>query len=142
MDTPPIDWFKQIADGKVATTGVNVWKALKFRAFIQVIGKDGSVISGSPRLDQVSHFRITERGRKLLDQSKEGAPTLPFNKADPPLAVRLWLSAFRRWCRNCPKGLQLTYANGQLHVLANDSQGKTADDDLHRLDSVKVPWHD
>jgi hypothetical protein len=138
MKTAPLELIQKVADRKLETTGVNVWNALKYRAYIQVIDLDGNVLQEVPRLDRVAGFRLTPRGKDLLSGS---ATALPFDKNDPPLNVRLWVSAFRRWCRNCPKGLHLTHSDGQLHVLAADGTGKVKDDEIHRLASVKVPWH-
>lgn len=138
MRPPPLDLVQKIADRKLEATGINVWKVLKHQDYIQVIDHDGNVLHEVPRLDRVAGFRLTPRGQEMIAGSKVG---LPFDKADPPMNVRLWVSAFRRWCRNCPKGLQLTHSDGQLHVLAEDAAGKVKDDDLHRLASVKVPWH-
>ena len=50
------------------------------------------------------------------------------------------VSAFRRWCRNCPKHVHLAYSDGQLHVLGEDTAGQVKDDEAHRLSSMKVPW--
>lgn len=135
----PIDWLQKAADGKLEMTGVNVWKALRHQAYIQVIGVDENVLHQVSKLDQCARFRVTQRGRDLLE-GKEG-PQFPFDKNDPPLNIRLWVSAFRRWTRNCPKGLVLAYSEGQLHVLVTDSQGNVKDDPAHRLSSMKVPWH-
>jgi hypothetical protein len=135
MKPVPIDLLQKVADGKLANTGANVWNALHYRAHIQVIGTDGYVFQSVPRLDKVAGFRLTNRGRTTL----AGAGTkLVFNKNDLPLDERLWVSAFRRLCRNCPKGLHLAYSEGQLHVLSEDSAGQVKDDDAHRLSSMKI----
>lgn len=139
MKPAPLELIQKVADGKLENTGTNVWKALKYRAYIQVIDHDGNVLQEVPRLDRVAGFRLTPRGKDLISGST--ATALPFNKDDPPLNVRLWVSAFRRWCRNCPKGLYLAHSDGQLHILAEDGTGKVKDDEIHRLASLKVPWH-
>lgn len=141
MDLPPIELLKKVDDRTLDLTGENVWKALHYRAFIQVLDKKGNVVSGSPKLKEIVGFRLTHRGKALLKNSGPGAARLPFNRDDLPINERLWVSAFRRWCRNCPKGLQLTYSDSELHVLATDTSGKVADDDLHRIASMKVPWY-
>lgn len=139
MPPPPTDWLQQAASGKLEMTGVNVWKALRHRAYVQIIGTDGNVLHEVSRLSQCASFRVTQRGHELLESSN--AADLPFNKNDPPMSIRLWTSAFRRWTRNCPDGLYLTYSDGQLHVLAADKEGKVKDDDAHRLASMKIRWH-
>jgi len=139
MPVPPIDWLKRAAEGKLEMTGINVWKALRHRVYIQIIGPDSNVVHEVSRLNQCATFRVTQRGQDLLEHS--GEIDLPFNKTEPPMNIRLWTSAFRRWARNCPEGLHLTYSDGQLHVLAADMDGKVKDDDAHRLVSVKVRWH-
>ena len=137
---PPTDWLQEAASSKLEMTGVNVWKALRYRAYVQIIGVKGDVLHEVSRLSQCASFRVTQRGHDLLESSATG-PDLPFNKNDPPLNIRLWTSAFRRWTRNCPEGLHLAYSDGQLHVLAADKGGKVKDDDAHRIASMKVRWH-
>lgn len=139
MPTPPIDWLKSAADGRLEMSGVNVWKALRHRAYVQIIDKDSNVLHEVSRLKDCISFRVTQRGYDLLEHSDE--IELPFNKNDPPMNIRLWTSAFRRWIRNCPDGLSLTFSEGQLHILAADTDGKTKNDDVHRVASMKVRWH-
>lgn len=139
MATPPTDWLQKAVEGKLEVTGVNVWKALRHRAYVQVIGTDGNVLNEVSRLNQCARFRVTQRGHDLLESSESSG--LPFNKADPPLSIRLWTSAFRRCLRNCPEGIYLAQSDGQLHILAADKDGKVKDDEAHRLSSMKVRWH-
>jgi len=135
---PPIDWLKEVQDRKLEINGVNVWKALHFPSFVQVISRKNDVMTEVKVLKDVAEFRLTRRGSDFLEESE--ATILMFKKADPPPNIRYWLSAFRRLARNCPEGLQLTYADGELRVLAKDTKGNTKNDDLHLVESVKVPW--
>jgi hypothetical protein len=137
MKAVPIDLLQQIADRKLEVTGKNIWNALRYRAHIQLIGHDGDVLTGVPGTDKVASIRLTKRGEEAL--ASAGAKAM-FNKDDLPMDVRLWVSSFRRWCRNCPKHVHLAYSDGQLHVLGEDSSGQVKDDDGHRLSSMKVPW--
>jgi hypothetical protein len=139
MDLPPIDWLRQAAHGKLDATGVNVWKALRHRAYIQVIGLDDNVMETVTRLDRVKGFRVTRRGHQYLNEL--GAVRLPFNKNDPPRNIVLWLSTLRRLSRNFPAGLVLACSDKELRVLAKDIAGKVQDDAAHHIASVKVPWH-
>jgi hypothetical protein len=139
MKVPPTDWLQKVADGRLEMNGVNVWKALRYRAYVQVIDVKGNVMHEVSKLKECGQFRVTQRGIDLLEGN--GEAVLPFDKNDLPLNIRLWTSAFRRWTRNCPPGLFLTFTDGQLHVLAADTQGKVKDDPFHRLASMKVPWH-
>lgn len=131
------DLLQLVADGKLEVTGENIWKVLRHRAFVQVLDRKGEPIDGVPKLQDVSGFRLTHRGRDLISGSKTA---LPFNKADPPPAVKFWTSTFKRWCRNCPKGLHLAYSDGELHILVQDASGTVKNDDRHRLVSAKIPW--
>ncbi len=138
MPMPPIDWLKRAAKGELEMTGMNVWKALRHRSYVQIIGPDSNVIQEVSRLSQCASFRVTQRGHDLLEHSSD--TDLPFNKTEPPTNIRLWTSALRRLARNCPEGFYLAYSEGQLHVLAADTDGKVKDDDAHRVMSVKVRW--
>jgi hypothetical protein len=137
MKAVPIDLLQQVEDKKLEIVGKNIWNALRYRAHIEVFGHDGNVLSGVPGTDKVAGFRLTRRGKETLASA---GTKLVFNKDDLPVNERLWVSAFRRWARNCPKKLHLAYSDGQLHVLAEDSAGQVKDDDAHRLSSMKVPW--
>lgn len=139
MEAPPVEWLQKAAAGKLEPYGVNVWKALRHHAYIQVIGLDDNVMEEVTRLDHVKGFRVTRRGHDFLKET--GSVRLPFNKDDPPLNIRLWISACRRWGRNCPAGLFLTCSDGQIHILAADTAGKVKDDPAHRIASLKWPWH-
>jgi hypothetical protein len=121
-------------------TGENVWKALRYRSLIQVLSLKGDLIQSVPALHDVAGFRLTQRGHDLLKES--GVVRLPFDKADLPRNMQFWLNNLRRLCRNCPKGLRLAYADGQLHILIEDTSGEARNDELHRLSSMKVPWLD
>lgn len=134
-----LDFLRLVADGKAAPEPKNIWIASQHGALVQMLDKNGAVLTGELRFADVVGLQLTRRGQALLDGTKT---SLPFNKADPPLNIRLWTSAFRRWTRNCPKGLYLAYSDEQLHVLAADSEGNVKNDDAHRLSSQKVPWVD
>ena len=136
MKPVPLDLLRQIDAGKLPLTGVNVWKVLRYRAHIQVIGLDGEPMDGVPRLDRVASFRLTPRGKALL----QSTVTLPFYRQELPLHIAHYTSSLRRWCRNIPKGLRLAYSDGELHVVAEDLEGHVANDEAHRIASAKVPW--
>ncbi len=134
------DILREVRDGKMKVTQENVWGASNFQSLIQMLDARGNVLVGRPKMEDVVSFRLTRRGQDVLKQSEQSQGALPFDKADPPISIRLWVSAFRRWCRNAPKGLHMTYSDGQLRILVADNQGKVVDDDIHRLASMKVPW--
>ena len=143
MDTPTVEWLKAAASGKLTLDGPTIAKALRFQGHVQVIDRLGGVLTTLPdRSERAASFRLTRRGQEMLDADGDGVPFLPFSKTDPPISIKLWASAFRRWCRNCPEGLRLAYSEGQLHVLAEDTKKGVANDDLHRLASAKVPWYE
>lgn len=133
------EWLKKVQQGKLEVTGENICKALRLRAYVQVIDLKQNVVSGAIGTDKVSGFRITERGRALL--AKETGVQLPINLADPPKNIKWWANALKRWARQCPKGFFVTYSNDELRVLVADNTGKVKDDEAHRLVSVRVPWH-
>lgn len=138
-----VELLRAVRDRKLQVTPQSVWNAWQHRALIQIIDKAQNVVTDlrTLKMPQVDGFRLTHRGAEVLDQRERPASvTMPINKADPPMDVGLWLSAFRRWCRNIPKGLSLAHSDGQLHVLAQDSEQQVENDDFHRLASVKVPW--
>lgn len=162
MPEPSIDWLQEAVDGRLEINGVNVWKAMRYRGYIQVIDKDGKVMdsvtghaivrgqsvtssdnktrNSIPMLERCAEFRVTDRGRKLLEDAKNAQ--LPFKKSDLPKTHELWLSTLRRCCRNVPKGLHLTHKDGELHVLATGLDGKVVNDSAHCLASFKVPWQE
>lgn len=135
-----IEWLREADKGRLPVTGKNVWQALKLGAYIQVLDHTGGVLHEVKRLDSCAGFRVTQRGRDLIEGRDKTKAVLPFNKEDPPLNIRLWVSAFRRWMRNCPQGLSVVESDGEMHVLAKDTEGKVENDLDHRLASVKAPW--
>lgn len=139
MPVPPTEWLQKAADRRLEVTGENVWKAMRHRAYIQVIDTKGNVVESAPKLDKVSEFRVTERGHRLLEDSKKTVG-LPFNKNDLPQSHELWLSSLRRCFRNIPKGFKLAEKDGEIHVLVTDTDGKVENDAAHRIASLKVPW--
>lgn len=138
VSLPPTAWLKEVLDRKLEVTGVNVWKALRYPSFVQVISRKGDVMTEVSRLSEVADFRITRRGQDFLEEFE--STVLKFKKHDPPANIRYWLSTFRRLIRNCPEGIKLTFSDGELKVLAEDTKGNTKNDDLHLVESVKVPW--
>lgn len=139
MPVPPVAWLKLVAEGRLEVSGTNVAKALRYRSFIQFLDINGGVIEKPLRLGEIAAFRVTARGQALLQEA--ATPTeFPFKRSDPPQDIKLWVSAFKRWARNCPKGLVLAYSDDQIHVLAKDRTGVAKDDDAHRVASIKVPW--
>jgi hypothetical protein len=139
MSEPPVEWLQRAAEHKLEVTGVNVWKALRHRAFVQVLDFHGDVIEHVKRLDLCKDFRVTARGHALLEFSKK--TSLPFKKGELPKNIELWLSGVRRLMRNIPKDLVLTEKDEELHVLVKDNEGNVACDGPHRLATIKVPWH-
>lgn len=138
---PPIEWLKEAFDHKLAVNSVNIWKAFRHPSFIQVMNRKGETITEITKVSQlkdVAEFRVTQRGKDFLQESE--TTCLLFKKSDPPPNIRNWLSAFRRLTRNCPEGIQLTHAEGKLRILVKDTKGNVKDDDLHLVESVKVPW--
>jgi hypothetical protein len=137
------EMLRAVRDNKLEVSTWMIGKVVQYHTLIQFIGKDGTplVYNAVPFTGDVVGYRLTRRGQQVLaDSEKSEANRLPFDRADPPLNIRLWLSAFRRWLRNCPKGLHLAYSDGQLHVLTVDLDGKVANDDAHRVASLKAPW--
>lgn len=135
------DWLKAVADGTLEITGENLIKALRNQGLVQVLGKDGTVLTKVKLTSDCHGFRLTRRGRDFLNSSTAtNKSELPFNKDDLPLNIKLWISAFRRWCRNCPPGLSLAYSDEKLRVLAKDMAGSVKDDEAHQLSEMKVPW--
>jgi hypothetical protein len=135
--------LRGVRDQTLDVSTFTIGKVAQYHSLIQFIGKDGAplVYNAVPYTGDVVGYRLTRRGEGVLkDSERSEADRLPFDKADPPLTIRLWLSAFRRWLRNCPKGLHLAYSDGQLHILTADLDGKVANDDAHRLMSMRAPW--
>lgn len=135
--------LRAVRDKTLEVSTHNIGRVVQYHSLIQFLDKYGApiVYNVVPFTGDVVGYRLTRRGQQVLaDSEKSEANRLPFDKADPPLNIRLWLSAFRRWLRNCPKGLHLAYSDGQLHVLTVDLDGKVANDDAHRVASLKVPW--
>lgn len=138
MKPAPASLLQRVADSKFEVTAKNVWQALRYRAYVQILGPGGDVLAGNPSLDKVAGFRLTQRGRDALVSATSNVSAL--NRHDLPKEVSLWLSALRRCGRNCPKRIHLTHSGGQLRVLSEDASGGVKDDDAHRIASFKVPW--
>jgi hypothetical protein len=136
---PPIEWLQEAQAGRLEVTGENVWKAFRYRAYIQVLDEKEHVFETVPSLKLVKGFRVTQRGKELIETAKNPSLKAELKGADDP-PTKLWLSAFKRWVRNVPKGMKLAQSDGELHVLAPDAEGKIKNDEAHRLFSLKVPW--
>lgn len=145
MNVDQLEFLRKAAEGKLSTSGSNIWKALRIPALVQVVDKHGEVIANAAReASKVAGFRLTRRGSEMLDQATKGrsvAGAMRLNRDALPQDVALWVSAFKRLCRNCPKNVRLAYSDGKLHVLGEDQSGQVKDDEAYRLVSAKVPWH-
>jgi hypothetical protein len=132
--TPPVSLLQTVADGRLQPTSANYLKMMRYRAFIQPVDHQGALAAP----DQVERFQLSARGRDFLESAKV---QLKYRLQDPPPPpVRLWISALKRLARNCPPGVRLGFAEGQLQVLTEDSAGTVKNDDAHRLATAKVPW--
>jgi hypothetical protein len=141
MLPPPVEWLKEAKTGRMPLTAVNVWKALRYKSYVQVLDFKGNVISHVVNLKDCCDLRITKRGFDYLEEAKNTV-TLPFNRENLPQAMQLWINTFRRWTRNCPAGVVLTFSDGELRVLVKDTSGKAKDDEKHLLAAAKISWLD
>jgi hypothetical protein len=141
-DKDDLDFLADVKNGQVPVTVTNVGKALKHRRYVQILDRQNMPMYSPLRLADIGGFRLTHRGVWRLDSAKEqnGSVQLPFNKADPPLPVRHWLSAFQRALRNCPTDIVLVADTDEIRVLAKDTEGTVKDDDGHCIAKAKVPW--